>query len=95
MAADPIHFEDFLKVDIEGSEWPVLFGCSELDRVDRIAAEIHLERIEQWQQHVGSPLSVDSLADGLTACGYSVSIEPSTIDPDNYVFLFATSCRSD
>ena len=32
----------FLKMDIEGGEWPVLYTCTMLDRVDEIAGEWHL-----------------------------------------------------
>jgi FkbM family methyltransferase len=33
----------FLKIDVEGSEWPILYTCTKLDQVQEIAGECHAD----------------------------------------------------
>ncbi len=52
-----------LKLDCEGSEYPILMTCSELHRVEHILGEYH---------HVNSEWSIDTLKQHLESVGFEV-----------------------
>jgi FkbM family methyltransferase len=76
----------FLKLDCEGSEWPILYTCTELGRVDEIAMEVH-----QTLPHPGweALCSSEALAAWLGGKGFRVEVKPQPECPDINHLLFA------
>lgn len=71
----------FLKMDIEGGEWPVLYTCTMLDRVDEIAGEWHLvdDRSAPELANLPRPIESTSLFMFLRDQGFDdVSVMPTT-----------------
>lgn len=64
-----------LKLDCEGSEFPILFGCNCLHLIDRIAMEVHG--------------AAGSMVDLLTGAGFAVDLRPAPDHPDRLALLFA------
>ena len=68
----------FLKIDVEGSEFPILYTSSELQRVQQIAGEYHEHSEEQVSQFnpqariEGKPYTMAELARHLKAQGFWV-----------------------
>lgn len=61
---------DYLKMDVEGAEYPILLHCpaETLDRVSNVVLEYH--------ELEGAPWGPRDLEDRLRACGFQVSREP-------------------
>lgn len=59
-----------LKLDCEGSEWPILYTSKQLDVIDEIVGEYHLR--DSWQPHFeGVRFNVESLSRYLEKQGFS------------------------
>ena len=65
----------FLKIDIEGGEYPVLYTCTQMDRIEEIAGEWHT-MTPGPAELANLPYETDEngLARFLQACGFEVEI---------------------
>src|SRR5690606_14735316 len=70
-----------LKIDCEGSEFPILLTATKLDRIDRISGEFHEYGCERNPQTIPEharvrgvdQYTVEALADSLRRAGFEVS----------------------
>lgn len=75
-----------LKLDCEGAEYPILYTCTELRRVDEVVCELHPtipEGMGDWDR------SNDALFDLFLAQGFGAEIVPNPRAPDEIQTLFA------
>jgi len=74
---DAVETIDLLKIDAEGSEYPILFGSRKLDRVREIVGEYHdLAGIRTPVDLIGQPAwTIDALVHYLTEQGFTVARE--------------------
>lgn len=63
----------FLKIDCEGSEWPILYTCSMLNWVHQIGGEYHANN-RFWDESL-PPTTIEALAAFLEAQGFVVEHE--------------------
>lgn len=67
---DPVRF---LKIDCEGGEYPILYTCTKLDRVEEIAGEYHLvPGTFPELRHLPYDISLDGLRGFLESKGFAV-----------------------
>lgn len=69
---DPHDSVRFLKIDVEGCEWPILYTCSQLGKVQDIAGEYHI--IPQYAaevQNLPHAVSIEALEQFLTEQGFN------------------------
>ena len=67
----------FLKLDCEGSEWPILLTSKRLDLIDEIAGEFHEVRedgTESGEKYSG--LTCEDLGETLSGQGFDVTFHP-------------------
>lgn len=86
---------DLLKLDCEGSEWPILIHAIGIERFDAIVAELHYgmlwDRPDWWRVPKTKLAAVGSVAERLKMLGFSVEIRenPLSNDPEHHGLLFA------
>ena len=82
---DSVGVIDLLKIDAEGSEYPILFGSRKLNHVCEIVGEYHdLSGIRTPENLAGQPSwSIDGLVHYLSEQGFSVSRQ---YKPNNGIF---------
>lgn len=69
---DPHDSVRFLKIDCEGCEWPILYTCSQLGKVQEIAGEYHLIPQDAREvQNLPHPVSLEGLENFLQAQGFN------------------------
>jgi len=88
---DKINSVRFLKMDCEGSEFPILYTSKYLHRIEEIAGEYH--EMPGVTFNVGGfdkPAMMRSLADHLLQNGFMVQIEP--IAGTNLGHFYARKC---
>ena len=79
-----------LKLDCEGSEWPILLTSRTLDRIDAICGEYHLGRFPELFHVNGCEDFWPALLDDfLGEQGFRVRIQPSPREPDRLGLFFA------
>lgn len=78
---------DLIKMDIEGSEFPVLLGAkiSDLKRIDRLVAELHFRSIAETR-------NAETLVAHLKEAGMSVKVLESPIRSARYGFSKPWRC---
>lgn len=62
---------DLLKLDVEGSEWPILFGSDKLNQIKRIVGEFH-EGTLPFKVKGQSTFTMEDLIERLTQLGFQV-----------------------
>jgi FkbM family methyltransferase len=80
---------DWLKIDCEGAEWPILFTSRGLHLVDNIAGEYHagvIPDLPEAAKTAGVEYSIDALAALLAAAGFAVEFLPPNFDWFNLFF---------
>jgi FkbM family methyltransferase len=79
-----------VKMDCEGSEWPILLTSRTLARIDTIAGEYHLCALSEIFRVKGiGDFSTEVLRTFLTQAGFQVKIEPTTDNPFPVGLFFA------
>lgn len=74
---------DWLKLDCEGAEWPILWTSNGLQIVDNIVGEYHAGVIAGFgpeQSVEGKPYSIDGMKELLERSGFEVEITPPNMD---------------
>lgn len=66
---------NILKLDCEGSEWPILFTSNLLSLVDSIVGEYHLNIASSMPAIAGRPYNLETLRSVLELNGFEVEIE--------------------
>jgi FkbM family methyltransferase len=74
---------NLVKLDCEGSEWPILFTSKMLSYVDRIVGEYHLGAATKFPVIEGRPYNLDMLRSILENEGFEVEIEPPVLKDYN------------
>lgn len=80
---------NWLKIDCEGSEWPILFTSRGLHLIDNIVGEYHagvIPGLPPESRVDGVDYSLDTLAAYLTEKGFAVEILPPNWDQFNLFF---------
>ena len=77
---------NWVKLDCEGAEWPILFTSKMLKFVDHIVGEYHAGAGPRYHVIDGLPYTLDNLRLILEREGFEVEIEPPTLKDYNLFF---------
>lgn len=82
---DPHDSVRFLKIDVEGCEYPILYTCKQLRKVQEIAGEYHIIPQDYAEvQNLPYPLSREALEQFLTDQGFNTIFKQNSHNIGNF-----------